>query len=74
MHGHLAGGVVTRLAADWPEWASECEAGTALQPEAQPVTEFTLTASMGGRDLFSQRVDVQTGEPLQADVLPFRRP
>ncbi|MBD8869300.1 hypothetical protein [Nocardioides donggukensis] len=63
---------MNELASDWAEWASACDA-RATQPPAAPVTDFTVTMSIGGRVVDAQRVDVATGDVLLADVVPMRR-
>jgi len=66
---------VTRMAGDWPEWASDCEARRTPEPERQCPESVTLTyRGVSGDVVWRDRVDVATGQsaPTMAAVVPLR--
>lgn len=62
---------MTALAADWGQWASDCETRGQRPASGEAVPAVTITASTGGRELWSHRVSVATGTVLLADVVPL---
>lgn len=62
---------MSRLAADWGEWASDCDARAERPAAVESDPVVTITASANGRELWCQRVSVATGKALSADVVPL---
>lgn len=62
---------MSRLAPDWSDWASRCESRETPEQSAPEV--LTLRMDCLGREVVCERIAVATGEPVLADLLPFRR-
>ena len=62
---------MSRLAADWGQWASDCANHTTRPAVVESDPVVTITASTGGRELWAHRMSVATGTVLLADVVPL---